>query len=93
MDRITTEEAISSLQAQVSVQHLVLLTMIKTHPEPVGLLQEWRRILADSINCKSALPSTSRHSDLVRERCETFAEEWTAQLVDAAVDNSTNKPV
>jgi hypothetical protein len=92
MDRIT-EEAISSLQAQVSVQHLVLLTMIKTHPEPAGLLQEWRRVLADSIDCNSALPSTSRHSDLVRERCENFAEEWTAQLVDAAVDSSTNKPV
>jgi hypothetical protein len=88
----TTEEAISSLQAQVSIQHLVLLAMIKTHPEPAVLLQEWRRVLTDSIDCKSAIPSTSRHSELVRERCENFAEEWTAQLVDAAVDRSTNKP-
>ncbi|UJB19167.1 MULTISPECIES: hypothetical protein [Lysobacter] len=91
MDR-TTEEAISSLQAQVSVQHLVLLSVIKAHPQPAALLQEWHRVRADAIDCKSAIPSTSRHSELVRERCENFAEEWTAQLVDAAVDSSTHKP-
>lgn len=89
MDRIT-EEAVSSLQAQVSIQHLVLLAMLGTHPDPEALLKQWRALLADSIECKSAIPSTSRQSDLVRERCENFATEWTAVLVDEVLARSTN---
>lgn len=89
MDR-NTEEAVSSLQAQVSVQHLMLLTLVKTHPDPDALLEQWRAVLADSIECKSALPSTSRRSDLVRERCENFATEWTALLVDESLARSPN---
>jgi len=84
MDRIT-EEAVSSLQAQVSVQHLVLLALLRTHPDPAALLEKWRAVLADAVECNSSLPSTSRKSDLVRERCERFAEEWTAVLVDETV--------
>lgn len=87
MDRII-EEAVSSLQAQLSVQHLVLLALIRTHPEPTKLLEQWRNVLADATDCKSSLPSTSRGSDLVRERCEHFAEEWTAALVDETVARS-----
>lgn len=87
MDRIT-EEAVSSLQAQLSVQHLVLLALIRTHPDPATLLKQWRTVLADAADCKSSLPSTSRRSDLVRERCEHFAEEWTAVLVDETVARS-----
>lgn len=87
MDR-NTEEAVSSLQAQVSIQHLVLLSLIKTHPEPASILKQWQSVLADAVECKSALPSTSRSSELVRERCEHFAEEWTAHLVDATVDRA-----
>lgn len=92
MDR-NTEEAISSLQAQIAIQHLMLLSLVKTHPYPNQLLETWRSVLADCVECKSALPSTSRESDLVRERCEHFAEEWTAQLVDVAVDRSSQKPM
>ncbi|WP_363800088.1 hypothetical protein ABU614_08655 [Lysobacter firmicutimachus] len=91
MDRIT-EETVSSLQAQIAVQHLVLLSLVKTHPYPNQLLEKWRAVLADSTECKSALPSTSRESDLVRERCDHFAEEWTVQLVDVAVDHLSQKP-
>jgi len=90
MDR-NTEEAVSSLQAQVSVQHLALLGLLRTHPEPAAVLQQWRLLSADALACKSALPSTSRHSELVRERCEHFAEEWTAQLADEAVDRVNGK--
>ena len=87
MDR-NTEEAVASLQAQVSVQHLVLLTLLRTHPDPAGVLKQWRSVLADASECRSALPSTSRKSDLVQERCDLFAEEWTALLVDEAVARS-----
>lgn len=87
MDRIA-EEAWSSLQAQVSVQHLVLLALVRTHPDPAALLKQWRAVLADAIDCKSSLPSTSRGSELVRERCGHFAEEWTALLVDEALARS-----
>jgi hypothetical protein len=88
MDRIT-EEMLCSLQAQVAMQHLMLLALVKTHPDPDKVLAMWRTALADAVDCKSAVPSTCRHSDLVRERCADFSEQWTALLVEEAVLRSS----
>lgn len=90
MDRIT-EEMLSSLQAQVAMQHLMLLALVKAHPDPARVLAMWQSALADAVDCKSAVPSTCRHSDLIRERCADFSEQWTALLVDEAVVRSSRR--
>ena len=88
MDRIT-EEAIASLQAQVAIQHLVLLSLVRSHPDPPAVLAQWRSLLADAGERRSGLPSTGRRSELVGECCERFAEVWTAQLVDESVNRAS----
>ena len=89
MERIV-EEAIASLQAQLAAQQLMLLSLVKNHPQPAAVLEQWRGLWCDAAERKSALPRTSRHSDLVRERCEDFAEQWTAQLIEESLSRNAS---
>src|SRR5687768_5029050 len=79
MDRIT-EEALCSLQAQVHVQEMVLRALVATHPDPVGLLAQWRQAQASAGG--GPVAAHERDSEYLAEHCRVRAEDWTAELVD-----------
>ena len=79
MDRIT-EEALCSLQAQVHVQEQVLRALVATHPDPEGLLAQWRKVLAGM--GASPVAAHERDSEYLAEHCRARAEDWTAELVE-----------
>jgi hypothetical protein len=80
MDKLREELAI--LQAQLAVQHMVLRALMHSHPNPDDLLQQWRRLRADRVAAAYALPANVRSSEWLSQHVQTFAEDWTAELVD-----------
>ena len=80
MDKLREELAI--LQAQLAVQHMVLRALMHSHPNPGDLLQQWRRLRADRVAAAYALPANVRSSEWLSQHVQTFAEDWTAELVD-----------
>lgn len=84
MDR-ETEEALCDLQAQVYVLRLALRALVRTHPDPNAALAAWRQALAEVATVSPVAPSYARTSEYLAERCQAFAEDWTAELVERAV--------
>lgn len=80
MDKLRDELAI--LQAQLAVQHMVLRALMHSHPNPGDLLQQWRRLRADRVAAAYSLPANVRSSEWLSQHVQTFAEDWTAELVD-----------
>jgi hypothetical protein len=76
-------EEVAILQAQLSVQQMVLKAVVHTHPGPVELLHQWRRLRADRIAAAYELPAGVRTSEWLSQHVQAFAEDWTAELVDA----------
>jgi len=89
MDRVT-EEALCDLQAQVYVLRQALRAMLRTHPDPSVALASWKAVLDDASISKPMVPSYARGSDYIADRCQAFAEDWTAELVDYAVSRAPN---
>ena len=77
-------ETLALLKAQVTVHHMALRALVHSHPDPAAILAEWRRIRADAVNAAYGLPSDERASAWLGEHVHAFAEDWTAELVDAA---------
>ena len=84
-------ETLALLRAQVAVHHMALRALVHSHPDPAAVLAEWRRIRADAVNAAYALPSDERHSAWLSEHVQAFAEDWTAELVDAAAQRDPKK--
>ena len=84
MDR-ETEEALCDLQAQVCVLRLALRALVRTHPDPSVALAAWRAALAEAATSNPVAPSYVRSSAYIADRCQAYAEDWTAQLVEYAV--------
>jgi hypothetical protein len=83
MDRVI-EDALCDLQAQVHVQCIAMRALARTHPDPGQLLAAWRDALADAV-ANGPVDLHARRSAVLAERCRTFAEDWTAELVELAV--------
>lgn len=83
MDR-ASEEIICDLQAQVYVLRVALQALARTHPDAVGLLATWREAL-ESASAGPVVPAYARRSEYLAERCQAFAEDWMAELVELAV--------
>jgi hypothetical protein len=81
MDNWREEAAI--LQAQLAVQQMALKAVVHTHPHPAELLHQWRRLRADRVAAAYALPVGVRTSEWLSQQVQAFAEDWTAELVDA----------
>lgn len=64
-----------------------LRALMRTHPDPAQLLDAWRGMLGDS-TAESMIPSSTWRSETLTERCQAFAEDWTAELVELAVPTS-----
>ena len=77
-------EVLALLKAQVTVHHMALRALVHSHPNPPAVLAEWRKIRADAVNAAYVLPSDERNSAWLTEQVQAFAEDWTAELVDAA---------
>lgn len=88
MDR-TAEEIICDLQAQVYVLRVGLRALAQIHPDPNQLLKAWQEALGESTP-GPVVPAYARQSEYLAERCQAFAEDWTAELVELAVP--TRKP-
>ena len=84
MDR-ETEVALCDLQAQVYVLRLALRALVRTHPDPNAPLAAWRAALHEVATTSPVAPSYVRGSEYLAERCQAFAEDWTAELVELAV--------
>jgi len=84
MDR-ETEEALCGIQAQVSAQRIAMRALLRTHPDPVGLLAAWREALTEAATSSPVDPANTRNSDYLAEQVRAFAEDWTAELVELAV--------
>jgi len=83
MDKHWVEE-LAILKAQVAVQHMALRALAQCHPRPMALLEEWRKLRADSVAAAYSLPGDVRNSEWLTTHVQAFAEDWTAELVDAA---------
>jgi hypothetical protein len=81
MDNLREELAI--LQAQFAVQQMALRALVHTHPDPAALLHKWRGLRADRVAAAYALPADVRTSEWLSQYVQAFAEDWTAELVDA----------
>ncbi|MHB8912120.1 MAG: hypothetical protein ACYC42_05660 [Lysobacter sp.] len=84
MDR-ETEEALCAIQAQLYAQRIALRALARTHPDPAGMLAAWREALIEAATCSPVLPAPTRNSDYLADQVRTFAEDWTAELVELAV--------
>ena len=76
-------DEIAILQAQLAVQQMALKAVVHTHPHPAELLHQWRRLRADRVAAAYALPTGVRTSEWLSQYVQAFAEDWTAELVDA----------
>ena len=84
-------EMLALLKAQVTVHHMALRALVHSHPDPAAVLAEWRKIRADAVNAAYVLPSDERHSAWLSEHVQAFAEDWTAELVDATAAHDPKK--
>ena len=80
-----TEEALCDIQAQVYAQRIALRALVRSHPDPAGLLAAWREALTESATSSPVVPAHVRDSDYLAERVRAVAEDWTAELVERAV--------
>ena len=76
-------EELAVLKAQLAVQHMALRALAQTHPHPMALLEEWRKLRADTVAAAYSLPADVRASAWLTAHVQSFAEDWTAELVDA----------
>jgi hypothetical protein len=76
-------EEVAILQAQLAVQQMALRALVHTHPNPAELLHQWRRLRADRVAAAYALPAGVRTSEWLSQYVQAYAEDWTAELVDA----------
>lgn len=81
MDNWRDELAI--LRAQLAVQHMALRALVQSSPSPEALLHHWRKLRADRVAAAYVLPSDLRNSEWLTQHVQAFAEDWTAELVDA----------
>ena len=78
-----TEAQLCALQAQLSVQRIALRALARSHPAPDLLLIHWREALQAAMTHDPV--TLARNSESVAELTRTFAEHWTAELVDLVV--------
>lgn len=76
-------DELAILKAQLAVQHMALRALAHSHPRPAALLEEWRKLRADSVAAAYSLPGDVRRSEWLSEHVQIFAEDWTIELVDA----------
>ena len=86
------EETLCDLQAQVSVLRVAMRALARSHPAPEASLESWKQALAELGAAPPPIPSYARRSESLAERCQAYAEDWTAELVELAVPRDIEPP-
>lgn len=84
-------DELAIVKAQLAVQHMALRALAHSHPRPSALLEEWRNLRADSVAAAYSLPSDVRNSEWLTMHVQAFAEDWTAELVEAAMRRRSHR--
>jgi hypothetical protein len=87
MDKHWRDE-LAIVKAQLAVQHMALRALVQTHPRPPELLEEWRKLRTDRVATAYSLPDDERASEWLTDQVQAYAEDWTAELVDAVTRNA-----
>ena len=77
-------EELAILKAHLAVQYMALRALVQSHPAPTAVLEEWRKLRADKVAAAYALYPDDRASEWLTSQVHTLAEDWTAELADAA---------
>lgn len=80
----TWHEELTTLKARLAVQDMALRALVHSHPDPAAVLDEWRKLRADSVAAAYAPPADARTSEWLTLKVQVFAEEWRAALAAAA---------
>jgi hypothetical protein len=83
-------DELAILKAQLAVQHMALRALAHSCPEPVALLDEWRKLRADTVAAAYALLPDIRSSEWLTDHVQSYAEDWTAELVDIVTLRAAN---
>lgn len=86
------KEELALVKAQLAVQHMALRALVQSFERPADLLEEWRKLRADTVAAAYSLPFDVRTSAWLTEHVQAFAEDWTAELVDAVTRRGARKP-
>jgi len=84
-------EELAVLKAQLAVQHMALRVMVHSHPSPGAVLEEWRKLRADTVAAAYSLPFDVRTSEWLSDHVQALAEDWTAELVDAVTRHANRQ--
>jgi hypothetical protein len=90
MDKNWRDE-LAIVKAQLAVQHMALRALVHSHPRPTAVLEEWRKLRADRVAAAYSLPVDVRTSEWLTDHVQAFAEDWTAELVDAVTRHSNHQ--
>ena len=77
-------EELALLKARLAVQHLVLRALVHSHPHPATVLDEWRKLRADTVAAAYASPAEAGAAEWLSEQMQSVAADWMAELALAA---------
>ncbi|HSR65647.1 MAG TPA: hypothetical protein VLM17_08630 [Xanthomonadaceae bacterium] len=76
-------EELVTLKAQLAVQHMALRALVHSHPRPAKVLDEWRKLRADTVAAAYAPSTDVRDSEWLTEQVHSLAATWMAELASA----------
>ena len=77
-------EELDALKAHLAVQHMALQALFHSHPDPASVLEEWRKLRADSVAAAYATPKGGDAGAWLTEPVQRLAANWLAELTLAA---------
>ena len=78
------QEELALLKAHLAVQQMALLALVRSHPRPAAVHEAWQQLRADKVAAAYALSADGPTRDWLTARSHALAEEWTAELAEAA---------
>jgi hypothetical protein len=77
-------EELALLKARLAVQHLALRALVHSHPDPAAVLDEWRKLRADTVAAAYAVHAEAGAGEWLSEHMQSLAADWAAELALAA---------
>ena len=86
-------EELALLKARLAVQHLALRALVHSHPDPATVLDEWRRLRADTVAAAYAEHADGSAGEWLSEHMQSLAADWMAELALAATRRAVPEAV
>ena len=83
-DTAPWRDELDLLNARLAVQDMALRALVQSHPCPADVLEAWRQLRADKVVAAYAPKAGSPARDWLTNGAHALAEDWTAELSDAA---------